>query len=157
MNRTLPPLAIVLGLAGLLPVIGCGLAAISSAEPRSGQMLLALIGYGAVVLSFLGGVHWGFALTEDPPRSERARLVLGALPALVGWLALLVQLVLPAEVGLAVLIAGFIGAVVIEAQARQRTLVPRGYMVLRWALSIVVVALLTTVLVLRLVGARIVF
>lgn len=157
MNRALPPFAIILGLAGLLPIIGCGLAAVSASEPRAGQMLLALIGYGAVTLSFLGGVHWGFALTEDPPRAERSRLVLGVLPALVGWLALLVPLVLPAEVGLAVLIAGFIGAVVIEAQARQRTLVPRGYMMLRWGLSIVVVALLTTVLVLRLLGARIVF
>jgi hypothetical protein len=34
---------------------------------------------------------------------------------------------------------------------------PSGYMVLRWVLTIVVVAVLTTVLVLRLVGGRLLF
>jgi hypothetical protein len=157
MNRRLPVIAIVLGVAGLIPFIACGLTALSSAEPRASQLLAALIGYGAVTLSFLGGVHWGFALIEEPPRAERERLVLGVLPALCGWLALLVGLVVPAEAGLAVLIVGFIATIVLEAQARNRhSLLPGGYMTLRWGLSIVVVAILVTVLVLRLIGARIV-
>jgi hypothetical protein len=34
-------------------------------------------------------------------------------------------------------------------------LVPRAYLVLRWSLTVVVVALLTTVLVLRMIGASV--
>ena len=48
-----------------------------------------------------------------------------------------------------------IGTVVVESRAQKRDLMPGGYMALRWAISIVVVALLTTVLVIRLVGAHV--
>ena len=58
----MPLLAIVLGVAGLIPFIVCGLGAVSVDAVSSARMMTALIGYGAVILSFLGGVHWGFAL-----------------------------------------------------------------------------------------------
>ncbi|HUA76853.1 MAG TPA: DUF3429 domain-containing protein [Acetobacteraceae bacterium] len=152
MNRT-PLLATLLGLAGLLPLLFCGFESLTRAADWA---LPALIGYGAVTLAFLGAVHWGFALapatTPSPPQAERLRLTLGTLPALAGWAALL----LPRWAGLLVLIAGFIACVVIEAAGHRRALVPSGYMWLRWAHTIIVVAILTTVLVLRLIGATIV-
>ena len=52
--------------------------------------LLALMAYGATVLAFLGGVHWGFALDEGSNQTSqalRARLVLGVVPSLIGWAA----------------------------------------------------------------------
>jgi hypothetical protein len=109
-----------------------------------------------LVLTFLGGVHWGFALGDEAGRGERPRLVLGVLPSLIGWLALLLPLVFPAEAGIAVLIAGFIGIIVLDLQLRRAGFVPPGYMGLRWGLTIAVVALLATVLVLRLIGAHVV-
>ena len=155
MLRKLPPVAVVLGIAGLLPFIGCGLGAISGSQ-RADVMLSALIGYAAVILSFLGGVHWGFALGEVPPRQPRLRLGLSVVPALIGWVAVIISLGLSATIALGVLIAGYIATLVVEVQGRQRGLVDAGYVWLRWPLTIVAVAMLVTVLVLRLAGARIV-
>jgi hypothetical protein len=152
MNRT-PLLATLLGLAGLLPLFFCGFESLTRATVWA---LPALIGYGAVTLAFLGAVHWGFALAPaavpTPPQPERLRLALGTLPALAAWFALLV----PTWAGLLLLIAAFIATVVVEAAGQRRGLVPPGYMWLRWAHSVILVAILTTVLVLRLIGATIV-
>jgi hypothetical protein len=168
MNQRLPLLAAVLGAAGLLPFLGAGYVTLSTPEPRATQALAILIAYGAVILAFLGGVHWGFVLhpaTGEPAgeglapsaRAQSMRLVLGVVPSLLGWAALVTTLVLPLEVGLAILLVGFLGTVGFEAQGQRRGLVRPGYMVLRWTLTIVVAAVLTTVLVLRLIGAHIIF
>lgn len=155
MFATLPPLALLLGLAGLLPFAACAVLALQTDSPA--PWLAALIGYGAVILAFLGGVHWGFVLGAEAPARRRERLALGVVPSLLGWAALLLQQFLPPEVSLAVLIAGVLGTVTMEARWRAAGLVPAGYMALRWLLSLLVGAVLTTVLVLRLIGARLVF
>ncbi len=157
MNRRLPALAILLGILGLIPFIVCGLGGVTLRWQESApQLLAALTAYGAVILGFLGGVHWGFALGDEAGRGERPRLVLGVVPPLIGWVALLVQLVAPIEAGIAVLIAGYIGAGVLDASLRRQGFVPSGYLALRWGLTAAVVALLATVLVLRLASAHIV-
>jgi Protein of unknown function (DUF3429) len=53
----------------------------------------ALVAYGATILSFLGGIHWGVAMGLQKSGDSRgflARLALSVLPSLVGWAALLV-------------------------------------------------------------------
>ena len=85
----------------------------------------------------------------------RARLLLGVVPSLIGWAGLLLAIALPPEVGLAVLIFGFIATLAVEVRAGRLGLVPAGYLWLRWALSIVVVAVLVTVLVIRLLGGHV--
>ncbi len=168
----MPMLATLLGVAGLIPFIVCGLGAVSVDPVTANRMLVALIGYGAVILSFLGGVHWGFALgtpiggapsvaPEPAPRqrfftAQRAQLILGVVPALIGWVALLLQLILLSWGSLVVLIAGFIATVVVEHQASRRMLMqPASYIWLRWGLTVVVCAMLITVLTLRLLGRHI--
>jgi len=166
----MPLLAILLGVAGLIPFVVCGLGAISADAVQATRMMTALIGYGAVILSFLGGVHWGFALGAVGPAppvatapagnrfitADRARLVLGVVPSLIGWLALLLQMLLMEWAALLVLIVGFIATVVVEHQAARRKLIPAGaYIWLRWGLTVVVVAMLVTVLTLRLLGRQI--
>jgi hypothetical protein len=166
MHRHLPTTAWLLGVAGLIPFVACALGAIGSFDAaQSARCLGGLIAYGAVILAFLGGVHWGFVLGAVAPEAfavraarERYRLVFGVLPSLAGWLALLLLLLLgQAELALATLIAGFVATTAAEAELRRRGLMPPGYMWLRWGLSIVVVLLLATVLTVRLVGGRIIF
>ncbi len=154
MNRPLSPIAIVLGLAGLIPFIGCALGSIG---PNADQAALALVAYGAIILAFLGGVHWGFALIEPDGRRERSRLGLGVLPSLVGWAAVLLTIALGANAGLVLLVLGFIALTVVEARARQAGLMPHGYMWLRWVLSVVVIVTLVSAVLLRLSGARVIF
>ncbi len=156
MPTGLPKLAYLLGAAGLVPFIGCGIAAVSPGAWH-GLALQALIAYGAVILAFLGGVHWGFALQPGQSVLVRSRLALGVVPSLVGWVAVVVAPVVSAELALVLLILGLFGTIATERSWARKGLLPGGYMVLRWALSVVVVITLTTVLGLRLIGATILF
>ena len=160
--QRLHPLAILLSVGGLIPFVVFGLAAVSPVpEPRAHQALLGLIGYGGVILSFVGAVHWGLAIAgyADPieaGRVMRLRLSLGVVPALIGWAALLIALASPfATIALGLLIAGFLGVIVVEARARRDRLIPGGYMGMRWTITVCVLAVLAAVLVLRLTGAQV--
>lgn len=78
-----------LGLAGLSPFV---LTAAVQWLPQPGWRMLAamaLLGYGAIIVSFLGGIHWGLAMRSatTPP----ARLIWGVMPSLLGWLAVLLD------------------------------------------------------------------
>lgn len=155
----MPLIAILLSLLGLIPFIVCGLAALGPNAASASHMLTALVGYAAVTLAFAGGVHWGFALQsrEAEPSLERARLGFGVLPLVAGWIALLVLMVAP-RTALALLIAAYIGTALLEHAAARRELMPPRYLWLRWAFTVVAVAMLTTVLTLRLLGqTRVVF
>lgn len=90
--------ALALGYGGLIPFLAL---AIGPWLLPAQQPLLqyALQAYGAVILSFLGAIHWGLSLRED--HATPALLVWGVVPSLLAWLALL----LPAVAGLYVLAA----------------------------------------------------
>ena len=155
MFRTLPPIAFILGVAGLIPFILFGLFAVGG-DTRSLLSVQGLIAYGGVILSFLGGVHWGLALSErDEEEPVKSRLSLGVVPSLVGWVAILISLISRPVFGVALLIVGYIALVTAEHRAHKLDLMPAGYMAMRWIISVAVIAILTTVLVLRLAGARI--
>jgi len=153
----LPPLAIILGVLGLLPFFATGLLSVGTDSLAQHLGALPLIGYGAVILAFLGGVHWGFVIEGDKEPQERRRLLLGVVPSLVGWAALLLGMLSYTDLGLLLLAAGFIGTVVVETRASRVDLVPRAYLVVRWGLTTVVVLLLVTVLFIRLIGGHLAF
>ncbi len=61
----LPPLAMKLGWAGLLPMVGA-LIAVMSGDPRWEYAAFALgHAYAALIFSFLGGLWWGLAARAD--------------------------------------------------------------------------------------------
>ena len=85
-DKQMPLSVALMGYGGLVPFIG--LAVLSNVEPMHGVMYRgALLLYGAVILSFVGAVHWGVALVD--PRltaSDRSALYLwSVVPALIGW------------------------------------------------------------------------
>jgi hypothetical protein len=129
MRSHLPPLAGLLGPAGLIPFVGLSVAAMAGWPPAG----FALLAYGATILAFLGAVHWGLALRAPPTEhgADAARLGLGVLPALVAWVALL----LPLRGGLLLLALGILGTAAVETLAARRGLVGAGYLRLRWMLS----------------------
>ena len=128
------PASRLLGYAGLLPFAAGAALALFGPPPWRGTALTALAAYGAVILSFLGAVHWGLALRAPAGEASAAwpRLGLGVLPALVGWVALL----LPMRFGLALLAAAVMIAALVETAAARRGLVPDSYLGLRWPLSV---------------------
>ena len=137
MDRSLPPLAWPLGLGGLVPFAALALgSALGWAALR-----FPLAAYGATILAFLGAVHWGFALRAEPSEkaAEPGRLVLGVVPSLIAFVALL----LPLSAGLALLALGTAATAVVETVVAREGLVPSSYLRLRWVLSAGAVVCLT--------------
>ncbi len=155
----MPLLAILLSVLGLGPFIVCGLAALGPDPVTSGRSLSALIGYAAVILAFAGGIHWGFELhsPQQDTSIQRARLGFAVLLPVAGWIALLLPLVVAPWVSLIVLIAAYIGAMLLEQEAAKRDLLPPRYLWLRWGFTVVALAMMITVLTLRLLGQSISF
>jgi hypothetical protein len=84
------PPALVLGMSGLVPFVG--LATMIGLGPPTWYVywLVALSYYGAVILTFVGALHWGYALKRDA-RGGGAWLqyAFSVAPALIAWLSLL--------------------------------------------------------------------
>jgi hypothetical protein len=158
-------LAVLLTVAGVVPFLAAGVAVLL--DPVDTPVAVqVLISYGAVILSLVGAVHWGFALrdTAHPlpgaltPQMlgyERQLLLFGIAPAMLGWFALLamIHFGLPA-LSLFLLLAGFFLAVVVETIGKGRGVVAGNYLVLRWLVSIVVLLVLLLVLFVVLSGTR---
>ena len=69
-----------------------------------GELALdALLTYGAVILSFMGGVRWGAAIADRVDTHRARDVAVSVVPSLVGWAALF----MPSPVGLAVLALAF--------------------------------------------------
>jgi hypothetical protein len=79
-----------LGYGGLLPFLF--LAPASLVDPHHAKLWSdALFAYGAVILTFVGALHWGFAMTlRDLSASRRTWcFVWSVVPALLAWSAFL--------------------------------------------------------------------
>ncbi len=75
----------ILGLAGLVPfVAGAWMIATGSEVIPLPDVPFAVLAYGAIILSFLGGIRWGAALNETGRRSPTT-LAQSVVPALVAW------------------------------------------------------------------------
>ena len=79
-----------LGYGGFIPFAGSALAVWLRDRPDRARSLSALQGYGATILSFLGAIHWGFAMREASGQPT-GWLVWGVTPSLVAWVALLLN------------------------------------------------------------------
>lgn len=97
-DRRGPAAARCLGYAGLLPFL-LALVVILLSPDFGVRMMLA---YAAVILSFVGAIHWGLALVQRD--SGGLTFVASILPALLAWVALLV----PPTAGLVMLSVGLL-------------------------------------------------
>jgi hypothetical protein len=88
----------LLGRAGLLPFVTGAVLCWWGPPAWHAQAGLALAAYAAVIVSFLGGIHWGLAMRQTPAPSP-VLLGCGVLPSLLAWPALM----MPVATGLTVL------------------------------------------------------
>ena len=151
----LPPLAVLLAVLALVPLLCCAAGAALLPGDQGAGYLAALLSYGAVSLSFFGAVHWGLALAGG--RGTARRLLLGGMPALAGWVALLSAIPLGPGVALGVLLAGFLATVLAETRAWRRGALGRGYLVLRWVWSGIALAALAVVTLVHAAGLHLRF
>jgi hypothetical protein len=93
----LNPLALRLAYAGLIPfVLGALLVWLLAGYQAEAHafVTLALSCYAALIISFLGGIHWGLGMRQSVPSPQP--FVWGVLPALLAWVAV----VMPPYAGL---------------------------------------------------------
>jgi Protein of unknown function (DUF3429) len=130
-----------LGLAGLVPFMF--LAGALWMAPASMRTFVASaeVHYAASVLSFLGALHWGFALASPglDERHRRQALVWGVLPSIYSWLVVLA----PARLALGLLVAGLLIVLGVDQGLYRRYRSPAGWLALRWVLTIGAAASLT--------------
>jgi len=141
----MPVPAVWLGLLGLIPFVAIAVAIVLVDGLVKSELLFAQVAYGAVILSFLGGVHWGLAITNQQLLSGKngwRNLGLSVIPALIGWLALIPQ----SRTGLMMLVSGFILMLWIDFRASAKGTVPPWYPTLRWRLTLVVLISLISML-----------
>lgn len=135
-NLAPPRLIAVSSYAGALPfmVFGAGVfLAGTDFDIASGNIVRA---YGAVILSFIGGVQWGVIIGRHPVPS--GPVLAGLFASLSAWLALLT----PLSLGLTILAASFVLQFVADFYAIRRSLLPDWYLRLRTALTVTVATIL---------------
>ena len=81
--------ALGLGYLAVLPFVVCaGLVWVGGTESRA-MASIALLAYAAVVVSFIGAIHWGIAFAQVAPATSL--FVWGVAPAIVAWLSMLMH------------------------------------------------------------------
>ncbi|GAA5836952.1 hypothetical protein JCM11251_004457, partial [Rhodosporidiobolus azoricus] len=143
LGRAVPRETITWGAAGLLPYAGTSLATIHLArqaylaaemgktdtiDPEAAYALLEhvqllQVQYGAIILSFLGAVHWGFEWSKYGGVQGNRRYLLGVAPVLAGWGSLLI----PGQMALVSHWAAFFGMWYVDQKATTKGWAPRWY------------------------------
>lgn len=83
-------LAYIVATAAVIPFFICSLG-IATNVKQSPFLIKILLGYSAVILSFLCGSHWGMAISQDSkfPKLSRSLIIESILLALATWVILL--------------------------------------------------------------------
>lgn len=133
-NISLSLAARLLGLAGLIPFVVPALVIHLVPAPGGLDWRALQADYGAVILSFVGALHWGYALqTGSSGRDAWLRYGWSVAPALLAWLALQC----PTVVGLRVLAVGLVCALLVDRSLLRTVQLPPWFLTLRMQLTLV--------------------
>mgnify|MGYP001052316800 FL=1 len=135
----LPRTVAWLGYGGLLPFLA--LTPASLLDHHHGVVWSdALYAYGAIILSFIGALHWGLAMSlpELTERQRSACFAWSVVPALIAWPAVLFSPPLAAPL----LVFGFIAHYLQDRRLARQATLPGWYLPLRLRLTSVAVVCL---------------
>lgn len=135
----LPRTVAWLGYGGLLPFLALAPASLLD-HHHDVVWSDALYAYGAIILSFIGALHWGLAMSlpELTERQRSACFAWSVVPALIAWPAVLFS---PTIAG-PLLIIGFIAHYLQDRRLADQASLPGWYLPLRLRLSSVAVVCL---------------
>jgi Protein of unknown function (DUF3429) len=129
--QPLSGLAVVLGWLGVLPFLFPAIAIYLGYNANA--MFNIFISYAAVILSFLGGIRWAFALNGQ---LQKIDLVFSVMPSLLACCSVL----MPPTFALIGFILGFIATAYLDAFAKPLPLT-RGFLRLRLGITACVIGL----------------
>lgn len=135
-QEIVPRMAVILGGLGLIPFVLGTFFEIAGGPGWAGP---AFRYYAATILAFMGGIHWGLAMSgNDAQRGEesvRLQLICSIIPPLIGWFALL----MPTTRALLVMAVAFTALLGGDLLAARRGWAPAWYPRLRMPLTATVV------------------
>ncbi|KAL6797294.1 hypothetical protein GGI42DRAFT_91464 [Trichoderma sp. SZMC 28013] len=157
---TVPRESHILGLAGTLPYLATSVSTVFLAlnlntdvpsgnrfynmifmEHETAQYLLDLIeplqlGYGAVIISFLGAIHWGLEYAEKKPQHDRTRFRYGTglAASIIAWPTVL----MPLEYALTTQFGAFVALYYADSRATRKGWAPPWYAKYRFLLTAMV-------------------
>lgn len=149
-----------LGLAGTLPYLGTSIATVflswnlNTEWPHDSNLLNSIlvshetaahwlhllepiqVGYGAVIISFLGAIHWGLEFAEQQTSRDRTRFRfgMGVIAPAVAWPTVF----MPVEYALTTQFLTFVFLYFADSRATTRGWAPHWYATYRWVLTAVV-------------------
>jgi hypothetical protein len=135
----IPKSALVSGILGLVPFVFLSAVILYQSPNVHDEVAAALLAYGALILSFLGGVRWGTAICGTSRVPLSIQLWISVVPSLVGWAAILIEM----SAALLVLTVAFSLMLFTDYMIAG---VPIWYLRLRMILSLPVIACLLIVL-----------
>jgi len=130
-----------LALSGAIPFVAGAAGLWMLPRTYAAELIYPLVAYGAVILAFIGAVHWGLAMTlENAGDSDRAarQFRLSVSSPLIAWVALMLE----PEIAMTVLAFAIAGVYAIDCDAVKRGIAPLWYQRLRLPISVLVIALL---------------
>ena len=133
----------VLGYAGALPFIGLAIAHRLDISVGVAENSFLLYAYGIVILSFLGGMHWGRVASDSDSQIPSALwLCIAVCPSLIGWFSLFFDM----PVAITMLIGGFIAFAIIDLRLVAAGIFASWMYELRLVLSLIACASLGSLL-----------
>ncbi|MCJ1414241.1 hypothetical protein MMC32_000567 [Xylographa parallela] len=152
--KEVPREALVLGMAGFLPYLATSLSTVYLAwdinhaaltgsgfllSGQTAELLLHIIeplqiAYGAVILSFLGAIHWGLEFAKYGGKHGYPRYAIGVVAPAIAWPTTL----LPVEYALIAQFLAFNYLYFADARATRRGWAPHWYTTYRFALTFIV-------------------
>lgn len=152
--REVPREAYIMGLAGVLPYLGTSISTVYLAwdinyaathgsgflvSGQTAELLLHIvqplqIGYGAVIISFLGAIHWGLEWAKYGGQTGYGRYAYGVVAPAVAWPTLM----FPVEYALISQFLTFTFLYYADAQAVVKGWAPHWYTTYRFVLTFIV-------------------
>ncbi|KAF2277081.1 uncharacterized protein EI97DRAFT_466621 [Westerdykella ornata] len=143
-----PRQAYYIGLAGVLPYLATCLSTVACAydinhdgygyflSAKNAETLLHIlepiqIGYGAVILSFLGAIHWGLEFGGYGGYHGYRRYAIGVIAPAVAWPTML----MPVEYALISQFCAFMGLYYVDTKATAQAWTPPWYAIYRFVLT----------------------
>ena len=122
-----------LGYAGLIPFIVFSIGSWFQL-PMISDSTYILTAYAAIILSFMGAIHWGIAMSSSELQNSKY-FIASVIPGLCAWLALL----MPQRYAIILLTIGFIALIIYDWSVEKPQRLPGWYIPMRNRLTLVVV------------------
>lgn len=133
-SSTIPKTALLLGYGGLIPFVTLSIATWILTSHWLVEVHEALLLYASIILTFMGAIHWGVAMTRSSVPNS-VHLSISVIPALIAWFAFFTT----QTINYMILYISFAGLCLIDSKGSKQGDLPGWYPKLRVPLTTVVV------------------